>query len=83
MATDVMFLTIIEVLPKLKRQVLDVNVEIMFKRRNYNGKQRNDSKIFRLVAVLNKETDKYHIYRANILSDVLETEDIAKLYGAR
>ncbi len=55
----------------------------MFKRRSYNGKQRNDSKIFRLVALLNEETGKYHIYLANISSDVLEAEDIAKLYGAR
>lgn len=72
-----------EVLPKLKRQTLDVNVEIVFKRRKYNGKQRNDSKIFRLVAVLNEETGKYHTYITNISSDVLEAEDIAKLYGAR
>ena len=72
-----------EILPKLKRQVLDVNVEIVFKRRNYNGKQRNDSEIFRLVAVLNAETGKYHTYLTNISSDVLEAKDIAKLYGAR
>ena len=75
--------TLSEVLPKLKRQVLDVNVEIVFKRRSYKGKQRNDCKIFRLLAVLNEETGKYHIYLTNISSDVLEAEDIAKLYGAR
>ena len=33
-----------EVLPKLKRQVLDVEVDIEFKRRKYNGKQRNETK---------------------------------------
>ena len=72
-----------EVLPELKRQILDVNVEISFKRRKYKGKQRKDTEIFRLVAILNEETGKYHTYLTNIPSDVLEPEDIAKLYGAR
>jgi len=72
-----------EVLPELKRQMLDVNVEISFKRRKYRGKQRNDTEIFRLVAILNEETGKYYTYLTNIPSDVLEPEDIAKLYGAR
>ncbi len=72
-----------EVLPELKRQILDVNVEISFKRRKYRGKQRKDTEIFRLVAILNEETGKYHTYLTNIPSDVLEPEDITKLYGAR
>ncbi len=72
-----------EVLPKLKRQILDVEVEISFKRRNYKGKERKDSELFRLVAVFNEEEDKYHVYLTNISPDVLGPEDIAKLYGAR
>jgi IS4 transposase len=48
-----------EVLPRLKRQVLDVEVEVDFKRRKYNGKQRKDVKRFRLVAVYNPEVEKY------------------------
>ena len=72
-----------EVLPGLKRQILDANVEISFKRRKYKGKQRRDTEIFRLVAILNEETGKYHTYLTNIPSDVLEPEDVAKLYGAR
>ena len=80
---DVVGKHISEVLPELKRQILDVNVEISFKRRKYKGKQRKDTEIFRLVAILNEETGKYHTYLTNIPSDVLEPEDIAKLYGAR
>ncbi len=72
-----------EVLPNLKRQVLDVEVELSFKRRNYNGKQRKDSELFRLVAVFNEEEGNYHIYLTNISPDVLSPEDVAKLYGAR
>ncbi len=70
-------------LPHLKRQVLDADVEISFKRRSYNGKQKNDSEKFRMIAIMNKETEKYHTYITNIPSDVLDAEDIAKLYGAR
>ncbi|WP_164997914.1 hypothetical protein [Methanolobus psychrotolerans] len=32
---------------------------------------------------MNKETEEYHIYITNISSDVLDSEYIAKLYGAR
>ncbi len=72
-----------EVLPKLKRQILDVEVEISFKRRSYNGKERKDSEQFRLVAVFNEDEEKYHAYLTDISPDVLGPEDIAKLYGAR
>ena len=74
-----------EILPNLKGEVLDVEVEIPFKRPNYNGrsKTRMDSKRFRLVAIYNEEEEKYHIYLTNISPDVLGPEDIAKLYGAR
>jgi IS4 transposase len=72
-----------EVLPHLKRQVLDVDVEVSFKRRTYNGKQKNDTENFRLIAIMNKETEEYHTYITNIPQDVLDAEDIAKLYGAR
>lgn len=72
-----------EVLPKLKRQVLDVEVEVSFKRRNYNGKKRKDTEKFRLVAILNEDEEKYHVYLTDISPDVLGPEDIAKLYGAR
>ncbi len=72
-----------EVLPKLKRQILDVEVEMSFKRRGYRGKERKDSELFRLVAVFNEEEGKYHVYLTNISPDVLNPEDVAKLYGAR
>lgn len=74
-----------EILPKLKRQVLDVEVEISFRRQNFNGKSKTrlDTETFRLVAVFNEDEEKYHVYLTNIPKDVLEAEDVAKLYGAR
>ena len=41
-----------------------------------------DTEQFRLVAVL-MNMKKYHIFLTNITKDVLEAEDIAKLYGER
>ncbi|MCE8428988.1 MAG: transposase, partial [Candidatus Methanoperedens sp.] len=74
-----------EIISKLKRQVLDVEVEISFKRPNYNGKSktRMDTERFRLVAIYNLDEEKYHVYLTNISNDDLSPEDVAKLYGAR
>jgi IS4 transposase len=72
-----------DILPKLKRQILDVEVEVCFKRRSYKGSSKSDTHRFRLVAILNEEDEKYHTYITNINSDILEPEDIGKLYGAR
>jgi len=81
--TEVMGKKLSEVLPKLKRQILDVEVEVRFKRRKYNGKQRKDSERFRLVAVYNEEDGEYHTYITNIPADRLDAQDIATLYSAR
>jgi len=74
-----------EILPQLKGKVLDVEVEISFKKRNYNGKSkyRTDTEQFRLVAVYNEDEEKYHVYLTNISKEDLSPEDVAKLYGAR
>jgi len=80
---DVVGKRLSEVLPKLKRQVIDVEVEVEFKRRAYNGKQRRDVKRFRLVATYNVEDEKYHLYITNIPVDRLDAKDIAVLYSAR
>ncbi len=72
-----------DVLPRLKRQILDLDVEVEFKRRKYKGKQRTDTTTFRLVALYNPEDRKYHAYLTNIRPEVLSAEEIATLYSAR
>jgi len=72
-----------EILPCLKREILDVEVVLQFKRRKYNGKQRKDQDHFRLVAVYNREERKYHIYLTNIDNEKLDAKDITILYSAR
>jgi IS4 transposase len=72
-----------EVLPKMKRKMLDVEVEVSFRRRNYKGKQKGDTERFRLVAAYNAEEQMYHLYLTNISSELLSAEEIAALYTAR
>jgi putative transposase len=80
---DVVGQRVSAVLPRLHRQVLDVEVEMPVKRRMYDGRQRKDDVWFRMVAVFNKEENVYHLYLTNIPTDLLIPEDIASLYGAR
>ena len=72
-----------DVLPLLKREVLDVEVEVTFKRRKYRGKRSTAIRIFRLVCVFNSESGNYHTYLTTIPVEVLSAEDSALLYGAR
>ena len=72
-----------ELTEQLSGKDLDAVVKIAFKRRAYKGKQRKDEMYVRLVATYNCTEEKYHIYITNILKDVLDVNDIAKLYGAR
>jgi len=72
-----------DVLPKLKRQILDVEIEVSFKRRAYKGEKKHDTHRFRLVAIYNDEDERYHAYITNINPEILGPEDIGKLYGAR
>ena len=44
-----------EILPMIKRGVLDAEVEVNYKKRKYAGKQKHETRRFRLVAVKNKE----------------------------
>lgn len=72
-----------DILPKLSGETLDVDIDVSFKRRNYKGKQKKDSEKFRLVAVYNAEDDEYHLYITNISREILDADEIAKLYRGR
>ncbi|WP_347488128.1 IS4 family transposase [Desulfoscipio sp. XC116] len=88
-----------DILSQLKQEVLDVEIEVSFKGRTPKSKkaekdgtfeiyhpQNGTPKVketFRLVGVLNKETNKYHLYLTNISPQQLTAEDVALLYRAR
>ena len=70
-------------LGRLKRQAVDVEVELSFKRRAYGGVRHKDRECFRLVGVRDPVTRQYHLYLTNIPPDKLTPDDIAQIYAAR
>ena len=82
-AKELIGMNVWEVLKSLKRGVLDVEAEFVFKRRKYKGKTTKVTRRFRLVGVYNLDEKKYHLYLTNIPPSVLSPELVALLYGAR
>ena len=72
-----------EVLPRLQRAFLDVEVQVRFKKRVYNGVRATHRRTFRLVAVRNDETGLYHCYLTNVAASVLPAEDLRATYALR
>jgi IS4 transposase len=72
-----------EVLPWIRRQAIDVEVEVSFKGRRYAGIRRTRAERFRLVAVRDPATGDYHVYLTNIPPDRLSAVEIAQIYAAR
>lgn len=72
-----------DILPHLKREVLDVLVEISFKRRPYKGNVTLAKETYRLVGVLDHDTNEYHLYLTSLSPEQISAEDVALLYGAR
>jgi IS4 transposase len=72
-----------EVLGRLKRGVLEAVVEVPVKLRAYRGRRRTITRRFRLVAIRNEETKKYHLYLTNTDSDRLVAKDIQAVYALR
>ena len=72
-----------EVLPDLKRQVIDVEVEVSFSRQPYRGKRNKAAQVFRMVGVLDSDSGEYHLYMTNIPVEMMTAEDVAAFYGYR
>jgi putative transposase len=72
-----------EVLARLRREVIDMEVELRFRRREYNGVCNTARARFRLVGVRDQETGDYHLYVTNIPVEKLSAEDVARIYTAR
>lgn len=72
-----------DVLDRLERQAIDVEVEVRFKRRVYGGVQRQGTERFRLVGVRDERSGEYHVYLTNIPPEQLSPEQVAISYAAR
>lgn len=73
----------VDVLDDLHRDVIDVRVEVTFRRRPYNGSRSGATRTFRVVGVWNEEAAKYHLYVTNLPAAEYSAADIAQLYRAR
>lgn len=74
---------VFDVVGDLHRQYIDVDVEVSFKRREYNNTRSTDSKQFRVVGVLVADTDNYHLYLTSLPRGKFSPSQIAILYRAR
>ncbi len=72
-----------DVLPRLKRETLDVEIEASFATRKHRGRARRAHERFRLVAIRNEDDGQYHLYVTNVEHDDLIAEEIANVYRYR
>ena len=74
---------VFDVVGDLRRQYIDVDVVVGFKRREYDGTRSTDTTQFRVVGVLNPDTDDYQLSITNLPREEFSPEQIATLYRAR
>jgi IS4 transposase len=72
-----------EVLFFIRREVLEVEVDVSYKKRRYRGKQRSVTQSFRLVGIKHPVTKEYHLYVTNLPLTLFSARAIAQLYSAR
>jgi putative transposase len=72
-----------DVIGRLKRCVLDVEVVVRFPRRRYGGRRHYTTQTLRVVAVLDERTKRYHVYVTNVPPEKLAAEDIQATYALR
>ena len=72
-----------DILDDLHRDVINVDGEVEFKRRIYDGTRNRAFETFHVVGVWNDEEDRYHLYITNLPAEDYRAPDIAKLCQAR
>lgn len=72
-----------DVVDRMQRQVIDVEVEVRFPRRRYGGRTHHDRQRLRVVGLMNRQTGEYHLYVTNIPTEKLAAEDIGATYSLR
>jgi len=75
---------IYDVVGDLYREHIDVEVEVSFQRRVYNGVKSWDTKQLRVVGVRDEDADDgYRLYITNLPHDEFDPDEISTLYRAR
>jgi IS4 transposase len=82
-ARDLVGKPLADVLPRLQREVRDVEVELSFKRRRYRGRRRTDTLRLRLVGLREATSGEYPLYLTHIPPKKLPAEDLSRTYALR
>ena len=72
-----------DVVARLKREILDVDIEVRFQRRRYAGKKHFATQRLRVVGVRDERSGEYHLYVTNVPPEKLAAEDIQATYALR
>lgn len=72
-----------DVLARLRRDEMDVEVQVAFRRRAYTGSRSGAKSSLRLVAVKHPGTGRYHLYVTNIPAERLSAAQVALVYRGR
>lgn len=72
-----------DVVDRLRREVLDVEVTVRFQRRSYAGRARHDIQTLRVVGIRDDHAGCHHFYVTNVPVDKLAAEDIRATYALR
>ena len=72
-----------DVVARLKREILDVDIEVRFQRRQYAGKKHFATQRLRVVGVRDERSGEYHLYVTNVPPEKLAAEDIQATYALR
>jgi IS4 transposase len=72
-----------DVLGRMRREAIDLEVELSFRRRTYGGRRRGATLRCRLVGVRDVQSGRYHLYLTNIPVETLTAQDVARTYSAR
>ena len=75
--------TLDQVRSSIRRPMLDVEVEVTYKKRKYRGQRKTVTQHFRLVGLKHPWTGQYHFYITNIGGALLGARAIAQVYSAR
>ncbi len=67
----------------VQREVIDVQVEMRFKRRRYRGAARKDCEIVRVIGIRDPSGKGYRFYVTNVAPEALAAEDVTAVYAAR
>ncbi|MFT4977188.1 MAG: putative transposase [Myxococcota bacterium] len=71
-----------DVLENLKRDVIDVIVEVKVKKRKYRGRRRTEQRRLRMVG-LRRPEGGYYLYFTNIPVEDIPADDLAAIYALR